>query len=192
MSEENRVTETVWFAMSAPYRNEMRAKSLLESKGIECFVPMRYQIVESRSGVKSRKLLPAIHNLIFAHATKAQIQEAKSGVHYLQYRVKPEMGKNVPIVVPDEQMAHFMAACRADNESLRYLQPEEINLTRGTRVRIVGGMFDGVEGNFVKVKGIRNKRVVVSLEGIASVALTEITDGLIEVVTKNENEQNKY
>lgn len=172
--------------MSAPYRNEMRAKSLLESKGIECFVPMRYQIVETRTGVKSRKLLPAIHNLIFAHATKAQIQEAKSGVPYLQYRVKPEMGKNVPIVVPDEQMAHFMAACRADNESLRYLQPEEINLTRGTRVRIVGGMFDGVEGNFVKVKGIRNKRVVVSLEGLASVALTEITDGLIEVVKKNE------
>ena len=186
MFGENRDSETVWFAMSATYRNEMRAKSLLESKGIECFVPMCYRIVESRTGVKSRKLLPAIHNLIFAHTTKEQIQEAKNGVHYLQYRVKREMGKNVPIVVPDEQMAHFMTACRADNETLRYLQPEEIDISRGTRIRVIGGIFDGIEGNFVKVKGIRNKRVVVSLEGLASIALTEITDGLIEVVKKNE------
>ena len=174
--------EPVWFAMSAPYCNEMRAKLLLESKNIECFVPMCYKIVESRQGVKSRKLVPAIHNLIFAHTTKERIQEVKSGVKYLQYRVKPENGKNVPIVVPDEQMAHFMTVCASDNENLKYLLPSEVNLERGTKIRIVGGYFDGLEGRFVKVKGIRSKRVVVTLEGLASVALAEITDGLIEGV----------
>ena len=172
----------VWFAMSAPYCNEMRAKTLLESKNIECFVPMCYKIVESRLGAKSRKLVPAIHNMIFAHTTKERIQEVKSGVRYLQYRVKPEKGKNVPIVVPDEQMAHFMAVCNSGNENLKYLLPSEVNLERGTRIKVVGGFFDGIEGRFVKVKGIRNKRVVVSIDGLASVALAEITDGLIEVV----------
>ena len=172
----------VWYAMSAPYCNEMRAKALLESKNIECFVPMCYRIVESRLGAKSRKLVPAIHNLIFAHTTKERIQEVKQGVRYLQYRTRPEKGRNVPIVVPDAQMAQFMAVCQSDNEQLRYLLPSEANLERGTRVRIVGGSFDGLEGHFVKVKGIRTKRVVVTLEGLASVALTEISDGLIEVI----------
>lgn len=172
----------VWFAMSAPYCNEMRAKALLESKNIECFVPMCYKIVESRQGIKSRKLVPAIHNLIFAHTTKERIQEIKSGVHYLQYRVRPEKDKNVPIVVPDGQMVHFMAVCKSDNEQLRYLTPSEVDLERGTRIKIIGGYFDGVEGTFVKVKGIRSKRVVVTLDGVASVALAEITDGLIEVI----------
>lgn len=175
-------SQPVWFAMSAPYCNEMRAKSLLESKNIECFVPMCYKIVESRLGAKSRKLVPAIHNLIFARSTKERIQEIKTGVRYLQYKVKPEKGKNVPIVVPDEQMAHFMAVCNTCNENLRYLLPSEVSLEKGTRIRVVGGFFDGVEGLFMKVKGIRSKRVVVSLEGLASVALAEISDGLIEVI----------
>jgi transcription antitermination factor NusG len=133
-------------------------------------------------GGKSRKLVPAIHNLIFAHTTKERIQEVKQGVRFLQYRTRPEKGRNVPIVVPDEQMVHFMAVCRSENEQLRYLLPSEVKLERGTRIRVVGGYFDGLEGNFVKVKGIRSKRVVVTLEGLASVALAEITDGLIEVV----------
>ena len=47
---------------------------------------------------------------------------------------------------------------------------------------MVGGFFDGVEGLFVKVKGIRSKRVVVSVEGLTSVVLTEISDGLIEPI----------
>ena len=173
-------TTPEWYAMSAPYRNEMKAKDLLEREGIESFVPMCYRIVESRMGVKSRKLTPAIHNLIFAHATRDRIREVKEGVSYLQYRVRPEKGRNVPIVVPDEQMAHFMAACKAENENLRYLLPEEVNLERGCRIRIIGGVFDGIEGTFVKVKGIRNKRVVVSIDGLASVALSEISDGMIE------------
>ena len=177
----------MWFAMSAPYCNEMKAKSLLESKNIECFVPMCYKIVESRLGVKSRKLSPAIHNLIFAHTTKKRIQEVKSGVHYLQYRVRPENGKNVPIIVPEDQMAQFMAVCANDNENLRYLLPSEVNLERGTKIRVVGGCFDGVECTFVKVKGIRSKRVVVSRDGLASVALTEITDGMIEVIKQDDN-----
>ncbi|MBQ2703904.1 MAG: UpxY family transcription antiterminator [Alistipes sp.] len=182
-------TGLMWFAMSAPYCNEMKAKSLLESKNIECFVPMCYKIVESRLGVKSRKLSPAIHNLIFAHTTKKRIQEVKSGIHYLQYRVRPENGKNVPIIVPEDQMAQFMAVCANDNENLRYLLPSEVNLERGTKIRVVGGCFDGVEGTFVKVKGIRSKRVVVSLDGLASVALTEITDGLIEVIKQEDNKK---
>ena len=179
----------MWFAMSAPYCNEMKAKSLLERKNIESFVPMCYKIVESRLGVKSRKLSPAIHNLIFAHTTKKRIQEVKSGVHYLQYRVRPENGKNVPIIVPEDQMAQFMAVCANDNENLRYLLPSEVNLERGTKIRVVGGCFDGVEGTFVKVKGIRSKRVVVSLDGLASVALTEITDGMIEVIKQEDNKK---
>ena len=181
-SEKSPETDLVGYALNAPYCSEMKAKALLESKNIECFVPMCYKIVESRLGAKSRKLVPAIHNLIFAHTTKERIQEVKTGVHYIQYRVRPENGKNVPIVVPDEQMEHFITACNRDNENLRFLMPGEVNLARGTRVRVVGGFFDGVEGLFVKVKGIRSKRVVVSVEGLTSVVLTEISDGLIEPI----------
>lgn len=180
MSESDDIPR--WFAMSAPFRNEMRAKALLDSRGVENFVAMCHRIFIDSRGRKLRKEMPAVSNLIFVRSTRAELQLLKAKVEYLQYKVRPENGKNVPIVVPDEQMQQFMAVCKSRSEQLIYLQPDEVDLRKGTPVRVVGGAFDGVEGLFVKVKGIRSRRVVISVQGLATVAMAEIGDGLIEVL----------
>ena len=69
-----------------------------------------------------------------------------------------------------------------------YLNPDEINIAKGTPVRIIGGTFDGVEGIFVKVKGVRSKRVVVLIDGVTAVATAEIQPEYIEVVSRIGNE----
>lgn len=171
----------MWFAMSAPYRKEAEAVRLLDLKGIENYLPMQYRIFTNKSGKKVRKLVPVVSNLLFARTTRAYLQEVKTGVSFLQYRTRPENGRNVPIVVPDRQMQQFIAVCETHNEHLIYLQPDEINLSKGTPVRIIGGAFDGVEGLFLKVKGARAKRVVVQIDGIA-VATAEIEPQYIEVI----------
>mgnify|MGYP002511644227 CR=1 FL=1 len=56
---------------------------------------------------------------------------------------------------------------------------------KGTKVRIIGGNFNGVEGVFVKVKGKRSKRVVIMLDKLCAVAMAEVDSDLIEVI-KNE------
>jgi hypothetical protein len=68
------------------------------------------------------------------------------------------------------------------NEELVYLAPDEIDLEQGTPVRIIGSIFDGIEGTFVKVKKSRKKRVVVMVQGIAAVMLAEFTDGYLQVL----------
>ncbi len=174
--------EPAWFAMSATFGRELKAKTFLESKQVECFVPMRYEMVNDKKQGKIRKLKPAINNLIFVHTTKERIQALKSVAEYLQYHTKPVDGKNVPIVVPEEQMQQFMAVCDTFNENLEYLSPDEVHIEKGTPVRIIGSAFDGVEGTFVKVDGKRNKRVVVLVQGIAAVMIAEFTDGYIQVM----------
>lgn len=57
--------DVVWFAMSAPYSKELEAQILLQSYNIESFIPLCYKIIERKDGCKMRKLVPAIHNLIF-------------------------------------------------------------------------------------------------------------------------------
>ena len=171
-----------WFAMSATFGRELKAKEYLESKNVECFVPMRWSIVADRQQKKSRQLVPAIKNLIFAHTTKEHIQELKRGVNYLQYLTCNADGRRVPIIVPDGQMQQFIAVCESHDDRLVYLSPEEINLSEGTRVRIIGGGLDGVEGTFVKVKNKRKKRVVVEVRGVAAVMLAEFTDGYLQVL----------
>ena len=172
----------VWFAMSATFGRELKAKAYLEVHGLECFVPMKYDIVTDRRRCKRKQLIPAIHNLLFVHTTRERIQELKRGLDYLQYLTHSVDGRNVPIIVPDGQMQQFITVCNTYDDNLVYLSPDEINLAEGTPVRIIGSAFDGVEGTFVKVKKKRKKRVVVLVRGIAAVMLAEFTDGYLQVL----------
>lgn len=172
----------VWFAMCAPFCKELDAKQCLDDIGIENFVPMCYKVIKNKDGRKNRELVPAVHNLIFVRTTKSVIQEKKKEIPFLQYLTKKENARNIPIIVPDVQMNQFIAVCRNSNENLIYLKPEEIDLKKGTNVRIIGGPFDGVRGVFVKIKGVRSRRVVVLIEGLTAVATTEIAPDLIEVI----------
>lgn len=173
-----------WFAMSAPYRKEMEAKQLLDSKGVENFLPLQNKIFTNSRGIKVRKLVPVISNLFFVHSTRREIQDIKSRVPFLQYRTRPVNGRNVPIIVPDRQMQQFITVCETRNEKLIYLSPQEIDIAKGTPVRVIGGAFDGVEGLFIKVRGARAKRVVVQIDGVA-VATAEIEPQFIEVIDKD-------
>ena len=172
----------VWWAMSAPYQRELKAKAALDKLGIENFVPMRYQAVRKRTGSMARELLPAIHNLIFVRGSKPCVSQAKKDILWLQWLTRPEDGKNVPVTVPDKDMDQFIAVTNTYNEHLIYIHPDEIDLRKGTPVRILGGPFNGFEGTFIKVKGSRKKRVVVMLKGIVGVAMAEITPDLLEIL----------
>lgn len=171
-----------WFAMSATYGRELKARDYLKENKVECFIPMKYQMVVDKKLGKVRKLVPAINNLLFVYTTKERIQSLKSSVDYLQYLTMPVAGKNVPIIVPDYQMKSFIAVCESYNDKIVYLSPDEVHLDKGTPVRIVGGAFDGVEGTFVKVERHRKKQVVVLVQGVAAVMLAEFTDGYLQVL----------
>ena len=174
--------DIIWWALSAPYCRELRAKRELEQAGVECFVPMRYRVVERRGGMKTRELQPAIRNLVFVRATAADMRRAKRLISIIQYLTRPEDGRNIPITVPESEMRRFMAVCEADTEHSIYLRPDEVDLRRGTRVRIIGGPLDGVEGWFVKVKGVRDRRVVVMVGDVAAVATAEVRPDLLEIL----------
>ncbi len=171
----------VWYALSAPYRNEMKAKRFLDEKGVENFLPLCSKIFTDQYGRKVRKTAPIVSNLLFAYTTRDNMQQLKMRAPSLQYRTNKVNGRNVPIIVPDKQMRHFIAVCQTNSDKLIYLQPDEINLAKGTPVRVIGGVFDGVEGVFIKVKGARAKRVVVQIDGIA-IATAEIEPEYIEVI----------
>ena len=91
-------------------------------------------------------------------------------------------GKNHPIVVRDEEMQRFMEVTRTYDEQLLFFKTEELDLAKGTKVRIHGGPFDGVEGTFMKVKGKRNRRVVIAIQNVIAVAMAYVEPDFIEVI----------
>ncbi|MBQ4288028.1 MAG: UpxY family transcription antiterminator [Bacteroidales bacterium] len=177
-----------WFAMSAPYCRELKAMEALGERGIETFIAMQWRNVrKSRTGPVAtrpleRVLMPVIHNLIFVHATRSRIQEAKLRIPYLQWRTMPSGGRNVPMVVPDYQMDAFIKICNTRNSGITFYAPGEIEIKPGTRVRIIGGEFSGIEGVLLKQKGKNSNRVVVELPNLGSLATATLPADLLEII----------
>ena len=170
-----------WFAMRATYKREFMAQEYLQSKGIEVFVPMKSEIRVVR-GIKRKMRVPAINSLIFVHAVKEELQQAKMGVEYLQYLTRKEEGRNVPIVVPERQMEQFIQVVMDDTIDMTYFSPDEVNLKIGTKVKVHGGAFDGLEGVLVKIKGKRKKQFFIDIEGLVAVNTVFENVELLEVV----------
>ena len=158
----------IWYAMRATYRREPDAMRLLKKENLGCFIPMQYKI-SIKKGKKVRALVPVVHNLLFVHARPSDVQRVKSQVTYLQY-------------ITDSQMQRFIAVSGTYDDHLLYFQPDELNLSKGTKVRITGGEFEGQEGIFLKVKGARDRRVVIEIQGVIAVAMATIHPDLIEVI----------
>ena len=168
-----------WFAMRVTYRRELKAKKNLDAEGIENYIPMRWSS-RIRHGRKVRELVPVVRGLVFVRTVLSDIQRVKQKMPYLQYIVDRRSGAK--IVVPEDQMKLFIAVTGTYDDKLLWFGEDEVNLAAGTRVRIVAGEFEGSEGIFLKVKGARDKRVVIAIEGVIAVALATISPELIEVI----------
>ncbi len=170
-----------WFAMRATYHREMAVKQLLDNAGIECYLPMT-QKVKLSNGRKVRVSVPLVSSLIFVKCVKERLQRFKARVPHLQYITQRREGKNEPIVVPVRQMDEFIAVTQSESSRLLFYRPDEVDLGRGTLVRIHGGAFDGVTGAFIKLSGKRNKRVVIEVQGVIAVALECSDANFVEVL----------
>lgn len=157
----------VWYAMKTTYKRELQAKEYLDAHGIENFIPMQ-QKVEIKNGRKKVVIIPAVHNLIFIKTDLAQLREIKISLSYIHNRLATEGDHLSPIIVPTSQMDQFIDVTRHHLDRVLYVDLTTARLEKGTPVRITDGDFKGYEGELEKVKGKRDRRVVVSIEGIVA------------------------
>lgn len=167
--------------MRVTFRRELNIKQLLDEQAIDNFIPMRYEI-RVKNKKKKRILMPVVHNLIFVHTQPETIKRIKKDIPYLQYMTIQEEGCRKPIIVPDKQMKQFIAVAGTNDEHLIYMETKDINLAKGTKVRIHGGLFDGQEGVYIRPKGMKKKRVVVAIEGVIAVAIATLYPEQVEPI----------
>jgi len=82
---------------------------------------------------------------------------------------------NSPIIIPDAEMETCMSVLDAGAERLDVYEGD---LKKGSRVRVLGGYFNGAEGYIIRVKG--TKRFVVAINGVTAVATSYIPRALLE------------
>jgi len=180
-----KASKSCWYPMRVTYSQELKIKAGLDEEGIENFLPMTYQLIES-GGNRHRSLVPAIHNLIFVHSTQERITHLKmynKAFASLRYMMAPSLiGFSKPeiLTIRDREMENFIRVASVADDSVMFLDWSTIADKVSRRVMVADGPFAGVEGVIMRIR--RNKHVVVQLKGIAAVAITFVPPAFLKLL----------
>ena len=173
--------EKLWFSMGCTSpQKELRIRDDARKYGLEAFVPLTYE-VKTRRGQKHRVLVPALSRLLFVKGTLDEVKDYIAQSHYVVYiRKSTFSNKEEYLTVPTRAMENFIATTENYEEHVTYFRPEEISLQEGDKIRIKGGLYDGREGVIMRIKGKRNKHLVVQIPGFLAAAV-ELTPEMLEL-----------
>lgn len=122
------------------YNRKSDTRDRLDKASVETFVPMRCEI-KNRNGKKIRAYVPVIWDLLFVHSTEKVLAPFLEVDNYFQYRYRRGGRQAEPLIIPDSQMEQFINAEKGSERPI-YFTPQELNIDKGTRIRIHGGTFD--------------------------------------------------
>ena len=179
MSESE--NKQIWFSVgSTSPQKELRIRDDARSHGFESFVPLKY-VVKTIRGQKQRALVPALSGLIFVKGTLEALKDYTQQSHFPIYLRKSAFSnKEEYLTIPTKAMEDFMAVTEHREEHVTYFRPEEISLQEGDRIVIKDGLYEGREGTIMRIKGKRNKHLVVQIPGML-LAAVELSPEMIEL-----------
>ena len=125
------------------------------------------------------------NSLIFIHHSQDEITKLKRfnrellSLRYYTRHHNDDMPDEI-LYIPEIQMTRFIKVASRQDGSVIPLGNKDFSHKAGRRIRIIDGIFQGVEGKICRVK--KDRRVVVTLEGVCSVAISCISPDLLEFI----------
>ena len=180
----------LWFVLRVSYGRIIKAKALVEAKGLECYVPLRYKEVRKK-GKKRIITEPLLPSFLFVHASAEQVDsllQNKSikpieNIALLSYyydhtsHCEKSPTKNPPLVISDSVMDNFIRLTSIHNPHIIPVTSDNIKYKLGDEVVITEGEFKDIHGKVTRIAG--QQRVVVELFDGCLVATAYIpTDAL--------------
>lgn len=163
-----------WFVLRVSYGRIDKAKTFVEAKGIECYVPLRYKEVR-KQGKKRIITEPLLPSFIFVHASAEQVEallhdnkvvanESRALLSYyfdhtIHCQNNPD--RNPPLTIQDEAMNNFIRLTSIKNPHIIPVTSNNIQFKFGDNVVVTEGEFKGVHGKVARIAG--QQRVVVEL-----------------------------
>ena len=163
-----------WFVLRISYGRIDKAKTFVEAKGMECYVPLQYKEVR-KQGKKRIITTPLLPSFIFVHATAEQVEAllhdnkvvANESRPLLSYyfdhtiHLQNNPDRNPPLIIRDEAMNNFIRLTSIKNPHIIPVTSNSIQFKLGDNVVVTEGEFKGVHGRVARIAG--QQRVVVEL-----------------------------
>ena len=163
-----------WFVLRVSYGRIDKAKTFVEAKGIECYVPLRYKEVR-KQGKKRIITKPLLPSLIFVYASAEQLEallhdnkvmanESRALLsYYFNHTIhrQDNPDRNPPLTIQDEAMNNFIRLTSIKNPHIIPITSNNIQFKLGDMVIVTEGEFKGIHGRVARIAG--QQRVVVEL-----------------------------
>ena len=163
-----------WFVLRVSYGRIDKAKTFVEAKGLECYVPLQYKEVR-KQGKKRIITTPLLPSLIFVHASEEQVEallhdnkvvanESRALLsYYFNHTIhrQDNPDRNPPLIIRDEAMNNFIRLTSIKNPHIIPVTSNSIQFKLGDNVVVIEGEFKGVHGRVARIAG--QQRVVVEL-----------------------------
>ena len=163
-----------WFVLRVSYGRIIKAKTFVEAKGLECYVPMRYKEIK-KQGKKRIVTEPLLPSFLFVHATAEQVEallyeikvssdESRTLLSYYFDHTSQRQDnpyRNPPLTIRDEVMDNFIRLTSIKNPHIIPVTTEIIQYKLGDMVIVTEGEFKDIHGRVARIAG--QQRVVVEL-----------------------------
>ena len=174
-----------WYVLRASYGREDKALDYIVADGTYGYVAKRitYKIL---NGKRTKVLEHLIPNLLFVYTTEKKVHEyvmETAALSYLSFyynhfcRIED---KNPPLVIPTSEMENFIRATSNMNEHLMVVESNRCKFKGGERVRVIDGMFKGVEGKVARVQG--QQRVIVTISNVGLIATAYVPSTFLQII----------
>lgn len=184
-----------WFVLRVSYGRIIKAKAFVESKGLECYVPLRYKEIK-KQGKKRIITEPLLPSLIFVHASAEQVEillhdnkvvsnESRALLsYYFDHTTNRQNNPrhNPPLTIRDEAMNNFISLTSIKNPHIIPVTSNNIQFKLGDNVVVTEGEFKGIHGRVTRIAG--QQRVVVELLEKCYVATAYIPKNAMKMYLK--------
>lgn len=151
--ERHEENKTFWYAVRTFYCKEESVAKYLKKHDIEYFIPSIYKIIVTPDGKKQKKLVPAIHNLLFVKKTRDE-EEIKKVIDNCPISVSVIKNKATKLYynIPDNQMTELRAICDPNYKNTLYVDSAFAEARKGDKVKVIRGTFKGLTGKLTRYK----------------------------------------
>lgn len=202
-----------WYAMKVFYNKVFEMEDLLQAMGIVTYLAVDKVLLKGAAHLMARRHIatqqalgkrdnryveegaliyqrtPLVSSLLFFRADEDSLHSVESALKDANDNAKGFIYKTADwkqyAVVPDKQMETFRLVTAKGSAGLEFFSSDDITrFKEGRKVRVKEGPFKGAEGYIKRIK--RDRRLLVSIEGIVAVATAYIDPQILETVEENQ------
>ena len=175
-----------WFVFRASYGREDKASDYIVEDGTFVYIAKRYAR-KSINGKQKKVLETLIPNILFVYTTMDKADEYVKATpslsfltfYYNHFEHVSEQ-KNPPLTVSCKEMENFIIATCNKSEHLKFVDESQCHFKGGEIVKVIDGMFKGVEGRVARVSG--QQRVILSITNVGLISTAYVPTAFLQII----------